>query len=104
VVPPPVAFVTVSDGDEIVGAGFGYVGEGLLGAFEIAVRPDHRRRGHARRLMEALHAFGVEQGAEYAFLQVAEDNVPAVNLYRGLGYEPLYRYWYRRADARPDGT
>jgi ribosomal protein S18 acetylase RimI-like enzyme len=54
--------------------------------------------------MEALHAFGVEQGAEYAFLQVAEDNVPAVNLYRGLGYEPLYRYWYRRADARPDGT
>jgi len=104
VIPPPVTFVTVADDGETAGAGFGHVGEGLLGSFEIAVRPACRRRGHATRLMDALHAFGAEQGATTAFLQVAEDNAPAIALYRGLGYEPLYRYWYRRAEARPDGA
>ena len=99
VVPPPVSFVTVDDDGETAGAGFGHVGDGLLAVFEIAVRPACRRRGHATRLMEALHAFGAEQGAATVFLQVAEDNVPALALYRRLGYEPRYRYWYRRTDA-----
>jgi ribosomal protein S18 acetylase RimI-like enzyme len=99
VVPPPVSFVTSADGDQTVGAGFGYVGEGLLGVFEVAVRPEYRRRGHAKRLMRALHAFGSENGAGKSFLQVAEDNEAALVLYQSLGYEPLYRYWYRRADA-----
>jgi len=99
VVPPPVSFVTSMDGDQTVGAGIGQVGDGLLGVFEVAVRPEYRRRGHAKRLMRSLHTFGFEHGAGTSFLQVAEDNEPAVVLYRSLGYEPLYRYWYRRADA-----
>ncbi len=98
-VPSPASFVTSLGDDGAAGAGFGVVGEGLLGVFEVAVRPGERRRGHAKRIMEALHAFGAREGATRAFLQVAEDNDPALNLYRALGYEPLYRYWYRRGDA-----
>ncbi len=98
-VPSPVAFVTSMGFDGAAGAGFGVVGENLLGVFEVAVRPRDRREGHARRVMRALHAFGAEEGAGEVFLQVTEDNQPALNLYRELGYDTLYRYWYRRGDA-----
>ena len=98
-VPSPASFVVPVDDGEPVGAGFGVVVDALLGVFEIVVRPEYRRRGHAGRLMAALHQFGTREGAQRAFLQVLEDDEPAIALYRSLGYEVSHRYWYRRADA-----
>lgn len=96
-VPAPVSFVTSVSGTASVGAGFGVIVDGLLGVFEMAVQPGHRRRGHAKRMMSALHSFGHRGGAEQAFLQVVERDDAAVALYRSLGYEESHRYWYRRA-------
>jgi ribosomal protein S18 acetylase RimI-like enzyme len=98
-VPSPAAFVVSTDDGEPVGAGFGIVVDDLLGVFEIVVRPELRRRGHAGRIVAALHRFGVREGAQRVFLQVLEDDEPAIALYRSLGYEVSHRYWYRRADA-----
>ena len=98
-VPSPASFVVPVDGGESAGAGFGVVVDALLGVFEIVVRPEYRRRGHARRLMAALHQFGTREGAQRAFLQVLEDDEPAIDLYRSLGYDVSHRYWYRRFDA-----
>ena len=98
-VPSPASFVVALDDGESVGAGFGVVVDALLGVFEIVVRPEYRRRGHAGRLMAALHQFGTRVGAQRAFLQVLEDDESAIALYRSLGYEVSHRYWYRRADA-----
>ncbi|MEA2024756.1 MAG: GNAT family N-acetyltransferase [Actinomycetota bacterium] len=95
-VPSPASFVTATHGTESVGAGFGVVTDDLLGIFEMAVRPNERRRGHARRMMKALHSFGHQHGAEQAFLQVVERDAAAVALYRSIGYEVSHRYWYRR--------
>ncbi len=98
-VPSPSLFVHATDGEETVGAGFGVLGGGFIGVFEVAVRPEHRRRGHARRMMDALHSWGYGLGAQQAFLQVVEENDAALGLYRSIEYEPAYRYWYRRADV-----
>jgi len=98
-VPSPASFVVSIDDGEPAGAGFGVVVDALLGVFEIVVRPEYRRRGHAGRIMAALHQFGLREGAQRAFLQVLEDDEPAIALYRSLGYEASHRYWYRRADA-----
>ncbi|MEA2010114.1 MAG: GNAT family N-acetyltransferase [Actinomycetota bacterium] len=98
-VPSPASFVTSMHGSEPVGAGFGVIVDGLLGVFEMAVRPDRQRRGHAKEMMAALHSFGYRGGAEQAYLQVVEDNDAAVDLYRSMGYEVSHRYWYRRAGA-----
>jgi ribosomal protein S18 acetylase RimI-like enzyme len=98
-VPSPAAFVAPTDGDRLVGAGLGVVVNGLLGVFEIAVHPKERRRGYATRMMAALHRFGVQEGADRAFLQVLEEDERAITLYRSLGYEISHRYWYRRADT-----
>lgn len=96
-VPQPACFVIAMDGSRPVGAGFGAISDGLLGVFEVAVLPDARLRGHARRMMSALHSFGNRGGAEQAYLQVVEENDAAVDLYRSIGYEVSHRYWYRRA-------
>ena len=96
-VPSPASFVTSKYGSEYVGAGFGVVVGGLLGVFEMAVRPDQQRHGHATEMMSVLHSFGYGEGAEQAYLQVVEDNDAAVGLYRSMGYEVSHRYWYRRA-------
>jgi len=96
-VPSPASFVMSEHGSESVGAGFGVIVDDLLGVFEMAVRPDQQRRGHATEMMSALHSFGYREGAEQAYLQVVEDNDSAVGLYRSMGYEVSHRYWYRRA-------
>lgn len=98
-VPSPASFVVDTHDGEPVGAGLGVVVGTLLGVFEIVVRPEYRRRGHAGRIMAALHRFGMREGAQRVFLQVLEDDDRAITLYRSLGYEVSHRYWYRRADA-----
>jgi GNAT superfamily N-acetyltransferase len=60
----------------------------------IEVRPDHRRRGLALGLMEALLEWGAEQGATTAYLQVLGDNEPAIRLYERLGFREHHRYRY----------
>lgn len=68
----------------------------------IAVAPDARRQGVARRL---LHAFDVEttkRNAEQAFLEVAVDNTPARQLYAAAGWHDAgkRRNYYHTPDGR----
>jgi ribosomal protein S18 acetylase RimI-like enzyme len=70
----------------------------LCGFFAVATRPTHRRRGLAAACIGALAAWGLEQGASTAYLLVQRDNGPALALYRRLGFEERFAYWYR---ARP---
>ncbi len=67
----------------------------LVGLFDLVTHPDWRRQGLARALLNRALRHAVTQGAELAWLQVVSDNQPAQALYQGLGFEPLYRYWYR---------
>ncbi|MFN9645114.1 MAG: GNAT family N-acetyltransferase [Cyanobacteriota bacterium] len=63
----------------------------------VAVHPDHRRRGLARRLLEAMLQLGREAGAERATLEVAKANGAARALYAGLGFQEVAvrRDYYR---------
>lgn len=66
----------------------------LAGEAEIltlAVAPPARRQGLARRLIEHAVVRALALGAESLFLEVADDNVPALGLYRGFGFEVVGR-------------
>lgn len=64
----------------------------------LATHPDQQRHGHARALLEQLHA----QRRGRVFLEVAADNLPAQRLYQSLGYTAAgQRKNYYRC---PDGT
>ncbi len=73
-----------------------------VGLFDIVVAPQARRQGLGRELVSSLMAWGSEQGARYAYLQVTAANTPARALYAQLGYQTRYRYWYRRKSSGSD--
>ena len=91
-------FAGLREDGEWAALAYGAVQDGLLCCESVIVDPRRRGRGHARRMMSALFAWGAGQGARDVCLQVAADNGPALALYRSLGLRTeLYRYHYRRA-------
>lgn len=54
---------------------------------DLATAPAHRRRGHARRLLQSVCARARAQGCKLVLLEVRANNVAAVALYRGVGFE-----------------
>jgi ribosomal-protein-alanine N-acetyltransferase len=57
----------------------------------LAVDPAFRRRGLGAALTRAGLAAALALGAEEAFLEVAQDNIAAIGLYRSLGFETVGR-------------
>jgi ribosomal protein S18 acetylase RimI-like enzyme len=68
---------------------------GYVGLYDIVTNAEHRRQGHGRRLIGDLLTWAKGEGAHMAYLQVMLNNEPALRLYAGLGFEEVYRYWYR---------
>lgn len=60
----------------------------------LTVAPDHRRRGLALAIMDALLDWGAEQGATTAYLQVLGHNAAARALYERLGFSTHHAYRY----------
>ena len=87
---------------QVAGAARGYAavddspgpGGSWLGLAGLEVDPSHRRRGLGLALVAALVAWGAEQGASTAYLQVHADNAPALALYDRLGFEHHHTYRY----------
>lgn len=52
----------------------------------IATDPAHQRQGQARAALELYHREATRRRAETCFLEVAENNLPAIALYRDTGY------------------
>ena len=64
----------------------------------LCVLPERRRAGLGRQLLEACLAEAGTRGCTVTFLEVAEDNGPALALYESLGFAPVGR---RRAYYAP---
>jgi len=66
----------------------------VAGFFDLAVRPDRRRRGLAARAVRAAAHWAAGQGAAWMFCQVAAANAASLALNAGLGMTKAYRYRY----------
>jgi N-acetylglutamate synthase len=91
----PCLTVSLQTSDNVVSLGLGVLQGNLFGLFDIITHPDHRKKGYGRELVRLMLLWAKEQGARYAYLQVMKQNSPARHLYAQLGFEDLYRYWYR---------
>jgi len=57
----------------------------------IAVAPAHRRRGIAENLLQNLWQNLLQHGIHTIHLEVSENLIPAQNLYKKLGFQPIGR-------------
>ena len=71
----------------------------------LAVRPDHRRRGVAELLMLGAEARARDFGCKWAVLHVDERNVAGRRLYGKLGYRAVARqtWWEALVEGRGEG-
>ncbi len=96
-----VRFATASRRGETIGIARGTVDEGWLGVTAVEVAAEHRRRGVAGALMQALRDWALDEGATQCYLQVDADNTAALACYQRLGFTEHHRYHYRIAPAEP---
>lgn len=87
----PTARAELSVGGRPVAFGLAALDGPWVGLFDVAVAPDFRRRGLARRVVSTLLGWGAAKGAESAYLQVTRINEPARALYRELGFRESHR-------------
>jgi ribosomal protein S18 acetylase RimI-like enzyme len=79
-------------GDEPAGVAVCFVGfstfaaRPLLNVHDLAVLPEHRRRGIARGLLAQVEVRARELGCVKLTLEVLEDNAAALALYRSVGF------------------
>ncbi|MFW5875647.1 MAG: ribosomal protein S18-alanine N-acetyltransferase [Myxococcota bacterium] len=74
---PPIAFVDC------------WIVADEMHVLNVATHPDHHRRGHARRLMEAALALAQQQDLQCVTLELRESNRAARRLYDALGFVPI---------------
>lgn len=92
---PWSAFMRITRDGRAVAAGMAVLERGCVGLYNLEVDAGCRREGLGRQLAKNLMAWGVANGANMAYLFVMRDNVPALALYTGLGFRPVYSYWFR---------
>lgn len=70
----------------------------------VTVEPRQQGVGHGRTLLAAYEYAAAQAGAEVSFLEVAEDNAPALALYAAQGYREAGRRpkYYKRPDGHAD--
>ena len=57
----------------------------------IEILPNFRRRGIGEKLLQEIEELFKQKKVKASALEVREDNVPAIELYRKLGYEKIGR-------------
>jgi ribosomal protein S18 acetylase RimI-like enzyme len=89
-------FASVTRHGRTVAIGRGTLDGEWLGVTAVEVDESARREGLATEVMRALWRWGAAQGARRGHVEVRTDNLPAVALYRRLGYWRHHDYHYRR--------
>lgn len=91
---PAACFALLSKGGQPAGTGLGVYERGWLGVFCMVTYRERRRQGIAAQVLHALAEWGQLQGAANIYLQVMNNNPPALTMYSKLGFENFYQYYY----------
>lgn len=95
-IPKDVIAASVYDENEIIGTGLAILDRDYAGIYAIHVHKDYRGQGIGRSICESLLNASAKCGASFAYLQVVQGNKPAKALYKSLGFQDFYTYWFRQ--------
>ena len=97
--PPNGVFVVARhDGDLIGCAGLRRHDDETVELKRMFVRAEHRRRGHARRLLAALEDHARTMGYQRLALETGLAQPEAIALYESAGYQPLPGFGHYAGD------
>lgn len=94
-IPKKTVCACIRQEGKIVATGLGILDRDYIGIYAIHVHKNFRGNGYARQICIGILSKGIELGAKHAYLQVVEGNLPAEQLYRSLGFQHFYTYWFR---------
>jgi GNAT superfamily N-acetyltransferase len=94
-----LVYAHLSDESGPAAAGAASFSQGWVGLHGLRTVTDARRKGYAQALIAALGTVAVSKGINRSFLQVEEGNLPAIDLYRRLGFQTAWRYHYWRRES-----
>lgn len=102
----PHAAITLRESKgNILGIGLAVRDDRYVGLFDVRVASAARGRRLGRAVTDAMldwaRSAGTVDMPVTAYLQVNADNVPALSLYRSLGFANAYAYHYRVGPAQP---
>jgi len=60
-----------------------------LFAHSLEIDKNHQRNGYGSQILDHCHNFTKQNGYNYLTLMVYDDNIPAKNLYKKMGYKKL---------------
>lgn len=78
---PRKCFAVLLEEDQVVACGLGILENHYVGLFEIVTAKNKRRQGFGKELILNILDWAKQNGAKKAYLQVAMNNEPALNLY-----------------------
>jgi len=92
--------------DKITSAVLGYIavffvaGEGEIAS--VAVHPNERRKGVAREIFSVIKKYCIRERIRTLFLEVRENNIAAISLYKSLGFMDVGRRKGYYEDTKED--
>lgn len=103
----PHAAITLREADSTtLGIGLAVADGAYVGLFDVRVASAARGRGLGRAVTNSMLGWARTRGTArvttqpvIAYLQVSTENMPALNLYRSLGFAEAYAYHYRVGPA-----
>jgi len=88
-------FITFYFEDQVVACGLGVIEREYIGLYDIVTEKNARNRGFGEQMILNLLKWGKGNGAKYSYLAVVTNNQPALRLYSKIGFQEIYKYWYR---------
>lgn len=95
IIPQSRYFLLADENSETLACGMCVLEGEYIGLFDIVSSEKHRNKGYGKELIHNILQYGKDNGAKFAYLQVMLNNPAALKLYSKLGFEEIYRYWYR---------
>jgi GNAT superfamily N-acetyltransferase len=92
---PRHCFVSLKSHNQVIACGLGVLQSEYIGLFDIVTDESFRGRGYGQQVVKNILAWGKQNKAKKAYLQVMLNNVPALQLYSKIGFVEEYQYWYR---------
>ncbi len=88
--------ISVKHNGQIIGCAMAVLEDRYVGLFNMVLNPAVRGQGIGKIVLQHILSQSHDRGARLAYLQVLDDNTPALNLYHNNGFRELYSYSYRR--------